>query len=172
LNVLARRNVVTGCTAMFHRELLDVALPFPLHLPRVFHDGWLALVAAAIGEVRPVPEFLVRYRQHAGQQIGVARSRADLTAPAGYDRQIKILEELELALERAGLDSRERDPIYARIEHCRTRRDLPAGLASRVRVVLREYFDGDYSRYSNGLRSVARDITATRVDGVGMRGDA
>ena len=48
LGRLLVQNFVTGCTAVANRALLGCALPFPTI---VMHDWWLALCAAALGEI-------------------------------------------------------------------------------------------------------------------------
>ena len=68
--VLIRRNVVTGATCAFRRTLLDFAVPFPADW---IHDEWLAIVAAAIGKLKCIPERLTDYRQHASNQIGIRK---------------------------------------------------------------------------------------------------
>ena len=62
---------VTGCTALFRRDLLDTALPIPEC--ETYHDWWLALVASKRDGVCYLPERLVRYRQHAANQAGASR---------------------------------------------------------------------------------------------------
>ncbi len=64
------QNVVTGCTVMVNRPLLRRALPIPREA--VMHDWWVALVAAALGEVVDVPEATVAYRQHGANDRGAA----------------------------------------------------------------------------------------------------
>lgn len=68
--VYLRRNLATGATVAFRRSLADRAMPFP---PGWVHDEWLAVVAAATGEVAVVRRPLIAYRQHGANQIGVAR---------------------------------------------------------------------------------------------------
>jgi hypothetical protein len=65
---LAFTNVVTGCTALFNRALLDLALPIPAEA--LMHDWWLALVASGLGQVAWLPEPTVLYRQHASNVLG------------------------------------------------------------------------------------------------------
>ncbi len=71
LNRLLMQNVVTGCAAMVNRPLVEKALPIPPEAVR--HDWWFALVAAMIGQVEPVGEATVLYRQHGGNQVGALR---------------------------------------------------------------------------------------------------
>jgi rhamnosyltransferase len=61
LGTLLIQNFVTGCTTLINRALLEVAVPLP---GVIMHDWWLALCAAASGQVLCLPESTVRYRQH------------------------------------------------------------------------------------------------------------
>ena len=62
---------VTGCTVLFRRDLLDMALPIPAC--EIYHDWWLALIASKRGGVIYFQERLVKYRQHAANQAGASR---------------------------------------------------------------------------------------------------
>lgn len=62
------QNVVTGCSVLMNRALLDRALPLPSQA--IMHDWWLALVAAACGRLLHLPAAALRYRQHGGNQLG------------------------------------------------------------------------------------------------------
>jgi rhamnosyltransferase len=61
------QNFVTGSTALFNNALLRAAVPMP---QVVMHDWWLALCAAALGEILYLPEATVLYRQHDRNTIG------------------------------------------------------------------------------------------------------
>jgi hypothetical protein len=67
LGRLLVQNFVTGCTVLVNRALVRAALPFP---NVIMHDWWLALCAAAMGEVLCLPEPTVRYRQHDRNTLG------------------------------------------------------------------------------------------------------
>ena len=54
---------------LFNRALLEKALPIPDNC--FMHDWWLVLFAKAYGEIALINEPLVKYRQHAHNQIGV-----------------------------------------------------------------------------------------------------
>lgn len=73
LNTLLVQNFVTGCTVLMNRELVGLALPIPV--TAVMHDWWLALCAAAFGEIRYVPIALVKYRQHGANVVGAKSYR-------------------------------------------------------------------------------------------------
>ncbi len=54
-------NTVSGHALLFHRKLLESALPFP---EARLHDWWLAFRACDNGGVKYLDEVLVHYRQH------------------------------------------------------------------------------------------------------------
>jgi glycosyltransferase involved in cell wall biosynthesis len=66
------RNHVTGCTVLTRRSVVESALPFPDQRTdcTYYHDHWIALNAALMGEVAFCPEKLVRYRRHRGNVVG------------------------------------------------------------------------------------------------------
>jgi rhamnosyltransferase len=60
---LLGRSYVLGCACAVNRALLDVALPLPDAIAS--HDWWLALCAAAAGEIECLDSPLLHYRRHA-----------------------------------------------------------------------------------------------------------
>ena len=81
---LALTNVVTGCTAMVNRALLDRALPIPSEA--LMHDWWLALVASCFGAIGWLPQPTVLYRQHGSNVLG-----AQGLGPAYWMRRLRNL---------------------------------------------------------------------------------
>ena len=71
---LLSQNVVTGCTVMVNRALLDL-LDLEPQGP-LMHDHWLALLAAAFGKIGVLFEPTLLYRQHAGNVLGAKRKNA------------------------------------------------------------------------------------------------
>jgi glycosyltransferase involved in cell wall biosynthesis len=65
---LALTNVVTGCTALVNRSLLEQALPIPSEA--LMHDWWIALVACAFGRIELLPMPTILYRQHTDNLLG------------------------------------------------------------------------------------------------------
>jgi glycosyltransferase involved in cell wall biosynthesis len=63
-------NFATGCSMMFRRRMLNIALPFPPEC--LVHDWWLAVVAASSrgGGICLVYESLTAYRQHRDNVMG------------------------------------------------------------------------------------------------------
>lgn len=71
LEVLLRRNVVTGMTFMFRAELRHKVLPIP---PSWEHDAWIAMMICLYSKLELSSNSLVRYRVHERQEIGVPLS--------------------------------------------------------------------------------------------------
>lgn len=63
-------NTVSGSAALFRRQVVDRALPFPRSAGGLFHDHWLALVGLALGEIAYVDRPLYDYVQHTGALLG------------------------------------------------------------------------------------------------------
>lgn len=68
LRHLMIQNLIVGCASLGNAVLREAALPMPAEA--MMHDWWVALVAAALGEVVDVPEATVLYRQHASNAAG------------------------------------------------------------------------------------------------------
>src|SRR5713226_4630929 len=64
-------NAVTGATMAFRSGLRRLVLPIPDDTI-LQHDGWIALIIAAVSSVLFLDEPLIKYRQHPKQQIGVS----------------------------------------------------------------------------------------------------
>ena len=85
-------NTIVGAASLFHRRLLDVALPFPEGVGWEFHDHWIGMVALATGEIAYVDRPLYDYVQHPGAVLGKVSSweadrpwwRPDLRRARGF----------------------------------------------------------------------------------------
>ena len=67
---LLGQNVVTGCTAMINRPMLELARRMPEEA--TMHDRWIGLLAASVGRARFLTGRTVLYRQHGGNVVGAA----------------------------------------------------------------------------------------------------
>jgi glycosyltransferase involved in cell wall biosynthesis len=72
LHELIVENYVTGCTVLFNRPLLEVAMPLPKRA--IMHDWWFALIAASTGKLVTLKEITVKYRQHDNNVVGAGKS--------------------------------------------------------------------------------------------------
>jgi glycosyltransferase involved in cell wall biosynthesis len=167
MDVLLPGWTVTGATMAFRSVYRELFLEIPEDLG-VIHDGWIALVVAAVSDVALVEEPLVLYRQHTGQQIGAPERRPASPPPSRarrradeYERSIRIARRLRERLARRGaaFDCGEAlARLDGKLAHMEARAALPESRLGRTPVVLRELFSMRYHQYSNGVASAARDL--------------
>jgi len=163
-DVLLRRNLVTGATAIFRRTLLSDALPLPVEW---VHDEWLGIIASATARVDLLEQPLIAYRQHGSNQIGARRDtfaekvRKALASRGSthVERAVKaeiLLARLLLMGDRVSPEILEK--VRSKIEHQRFRAALPASRLARCVPVLREAMTGRYDKFGRGIRGVVRDL--------------
>ena len=70
LKDLMIQNVITGCTVMVNRALLELAVQQEDTDDIIMHDWWCALLAAGFGKISYVDQALVLYRQHESNSVG------------------------------------------------------------------------------------------------------
>lgn len=161
-DVLLKRNVVTGATMAFKRKYIERILP----IPGVWvHDGWIALMISATEAVMPIEKPLIMYRQHAANQIGALKTpwlaeigRAQ-TKTSLYDNLVRQYEvALEMISALPGCKN-ESESLRKKVKHAQRRAELSRrGRLERWLGVAQEALMRRYHRYSNGWRSVARDL--------------
>lgn len=178
-DVYLRRNVATGATVAFRRELFERAAPLP---EGWLHDEWLAIIAAATGTVAATTQTLIDYRQHGSNVVGVEEptlaykvKRMLATSP---ERNIALAERSRVLADRlagmptaantdaaadggsvGGVPAAVRDAARAKARFERIRAGLPAARILRLPTVLRAARGGGYQRFaSQGLLDIARDL--------------
>jgi glycosyltransferase involved in cell wall biosynthesis len=175
--VLLDHNVVTGATMAFRSRFRKLATPIPTDLMHdgwpVIHDGWLALMISATAPVVFIPELLINYRQHAAQQIGLrsvleadqTEQKSTFMAAArrrnSFANELHYLQTIYERLSIHATDFPSTDPLRklrAQITHLRRRALLPKSRVRRIPAILREIVSCRYYLYSNGTRSVAKDL--------------
>ena len=182
LATLLTRQAVSGCTTAIRAELLDTVLPFPedVHpgLPTMMYDRWISLVAAAAAPVITVPERLIDYRIHPGQQVGIPALRLRRVAPRAAlhaaqlvhnrmehqrrsDYYAAHLELIDKRLSVSSLGSEQTaDRLEAATRHLNVRSSLQTGRRTRARQVAAEFRRPDgYRRFSLGAVSALGDFT-------------
>lgn len=84
---LLAQNNVTGCTVLINAALRSL-LPADAFPGLVMHDWWMALLAAAFGEIGYVDVATLSYRQHGGNAVGArdARYAASMARDGGFAR--------------------------------------------------------------------------------------
>lgn len=164
-DALLRRNIVTGATVMFRRELAEKAEPFT---PLWIHDEWLAIHASALGRMDYLPDALVDYRQHGMNQIGARkatlRDKIRMLREPRAERnehlfaRARVLTERFERFELSLTGYATVDAVRAKFEFEKARQALPASRWRRPIPVLRNAMSGGYSRFARGLNDVARDL--------------
>lgn len=70
VDLLAIANTVTGAATVISKKLLDRILPFPPRIGNIYHDNWIAILAAANGGIAYVDKPLYDYYQGSDNIIG------------------------------------------------------------------------------------------------------
>jgi glycosyltransferase involved in cell wall biosynthesis len=163
--VLLNRNVVTGATMAFLSKLRNLVLPIPENW---VHDGWIALLVSVFADLALIREPLIRYRKHAGQQIGPAAytlsERLARARRTGAEQYCTLAQQFMLAHDRlsiSGDDSRVQavlPQLEMKIKHLNTRAQMATHGVSRLPRVLEELLLRHYHRYSDGWKSAAKDL--------------
>lgn len=183
-DLLLRRNVVTGMTAAFRSVYAPLFQPIPsgaLYL----HDGWIAVMIAAVAGVVALAEPGALYRQHEGQQLGVewrspdtflGEDSARVLAGAGrggwhdFGPEIKRHRAVRDRLRERGRDFDCRAALSLvedKLAHLEARAGLPESRAARLPRVLGELLALRYHRYARGVRSAAKDLYLRAAPGGG-----
>lgn len=164
LPAILKRNLVTGTTAVFRKELGELAFQ---DATIDLHDGRLALVASLMDSLRFSPEELVGYRQHDGNQIGgkplgfgdtvvaLLKSWLDLT-----DVLRQRNSELIALLDQLGdrVPESNRALVASRIAHNSWRIALPKTRFLRIWPVLWGALRGRYQRFGRFPHDMTRDL--------------
>jgi glycosyltransferase involved in cell wall biosynthesis len=171
---------VAGTTMAFRSKYRDLILEIPDNIGLI-HDGWVALVIAAVAEVACLAEPLIKYRQHSQQLVGAlkfvptdpvretgkfGRLLAALYRTNNYvsliERGLRLRQRLAERCESFGCEA-DLEKLDARLAHLQARADVPSYIFHRLQHVLRELFSGRYHRYSNGVYSALRDVLTWNV---------
>ena len=167
LDVLLRRNVVTGATVMIRSGLLQQALPIPNGW---IHDEWIALVAAAQGGVVFSADSLVRYRQHGSNEIGARKTDYDEAKRRLQEKRTDFFRRKLLrnegiativATQPQWLGCVHSAALSAKVEFDQWRSQLPTVRIWRILPVIRRWAKGDYGRFARGFIDVIRDVALT-----------
>jgi glycosyltransferase involved in cell wall biosynthesis len=163
--VLLRHNVVCGATMAFRADLQDLLLPIP---ESWVHDGWIALMAAAVARCAAIAEPLVEYRRHEGQQIGAyapnlyqryfsavqqCRDRLE-TIAEGFTAAAERLQQFSKRLR----DSRIITALENKAGHFHAKIAMRKENTRRLPLITQELLAGHYSQYSLGWKSLAQDL--------------
>ena len=165
-DILLKRPLVTGATLAFRKRYFDLLSPIPANY---VHDRWLSFLFAILGRYELVPDPLIQYRLHKGQQMGpgslTLRDRIAKARTIGPRSYLQEIEQYRLLYERleercASFPHSERalQEIERKISHLRHRVRLRSTSAARTPMILQEMFNGGYWRYADGWKSIVKDL--------------
>ena len=161
-DTLLHRNIVTGATVLFKRDLLKLAGELPASW---VHDEWLAMVAALHGAVAVETKKLIGYRQHGNNQIGAQR----LTGRAAFHRlaesrtrrNARLLaraQDLNDYVSKAPSSAHQQRAAVQKLAHEQARSAYSRHRLARLFPVFAEWRTGRYSKYGMGVQDVVRDL--------------
>ena len=164
-------NCVTGATMAFKKELKSTILPVPIYSLNI-HDGWIAIVAATLGELFFFEDSLIYYRQHQNQQIGAMHNPQKNKYPFERNHQYAvncIKEYKKLIKEEQNLN---RINIYNYLlelhnkkhNHFKFRQELSKNIFKRVPEVLAYLIKGGYYKNRAHPLSFLKDIVGNGME--------
>jgi glycosyltransferase involved in cell wall biosynthesis len=159
---LLNHNLATGATMVFRSRFLPMVLPIP---GEWVHDGWIALLIAAVAKMEAVPEPLILYRRHERQQIGAERKglegRIETAKRTGEEEYRGMAERYGEILDRlrsfGDVSPEILRNVEGKIAHLVYRAERSQNGGSPVRVA-KELLSSRYRRYSDGWKSAMKDL--------------
>lgn len=171
--ILYLKNIVSGCTMAFRRQLWHLIRPLPKDIPFI-HDAWIALMSAIVSEVTFIDKPLIQYRLHAQQSAALERKKTSVNElmlqvrnNEKFQQYQRHLEQLRILRQRIlnlqdHIVSQRYDYLLKCIEEHERHLNVRINLSPRFFVncvqVLRELASGRYHRFSNGFKSVFADL--------------
>lgn len=162
VSVLLKRGVVTGAAFMVRADLRAAFLPIPATW---LHDDWITWLLVLKSCLIFTPQRLLGYRVHGGQHAGVPKLtlRGRLSQRREDENRMcrdraQRFRDLRTSLIDMHIDSPPGliEDIETVIQHSDARANLGSSYFARFRYVLSHY--PAYDRYSNGLRTMLKDI--------------
>ena len=165
LKVLLKHNVVTGATMAFRAELRKLILPIP---EQWIHDAWIALLLSAANiKGNFIEEPLIKYRQHSNQLIGTKKLTFNKQLRKAYLTKLDYYKQLSKSFENVlnrlalmdKLSANTELLIQSKIHHLKIRQMIHVvQYWKRWYWVFKEILNGRYNCFSNGWKSVAKDL--------------
>lgn len=168
IKILFKRNVVTGATMAFRKNIVDNVLPISKDW---IHDAWVAFFSSSIGyKGLLIDKNLIKYRVHKKQVCGIGGynknrflnsiRRVLNSSSASYIKKtnlyLKILKQLNHNIL---FNSEINKHVLDGIKHFKTREYLHNNPRwKRVYYIVKKSSLGEYKKYSNGWRSVVKDL--------------
>jgi hypothetical protein len=91
------KNNYVGCNMAFTRKVLQIALPFPKHIP--MHDLWLGIVGEFLFKTYFIPDKLLLYRRH-DSNASQTGSKSPFTLKQKIKFRLNVIKYLPLLVKR------------------------------------------------------------------------
>lgn len=169
IEILMRRNIVTGASIAFSRGYLPLIMPISKYW---VHDGWIAFLLASVGKVDVINEPLFKYRQHGKNQIGAKKltfkQKIHKVRNVGSSHYAELLNSF-VDIRTRIIDSQSQrtqnylidliDLIDKKIMHLSKRAKLSNKYSFPLFSLSYELLTGKYNKFSRGFISYLRDLT-------------
>ena len=170
IEVLLERSIVTGATMALSKKITNWILPIP---EEWVHDKWIALLTSAAEEKGIfIEEPLIKYRLHSKQSIGINMDgdkklnlieqfkRAHNTKLESYEI---VIDRLEYILNRLNevnkMTKKTNEFLKGKIKHLHERQRMHNYSPwKRINTIFKELISRRYHRFSNGWKSVLKDL--------------
>ncbi|HEY2470119.1 MAG TPA: glycosyltransferase family 2 protein [Terracidiphilus sp.] len=166
-STLLKHDVVTGATLMFRASIRRYCSPIPASW---VHDGWLAWMIALHSRLTLIPEPLIEYRIHAGQQLGVGSNalNSESTGKTSETRRqhyARVAHQFEDLLHRVLAEGwNEHDDLIVKLREkiafLKRQSTLSQSLGVRVLQMMGQL--PRYAHYGRGLGSLRTDFLLGR----------
>lgn len=162
IEVLLRRNIVTGATLAFSSKYSKLIMPISRNW---VHDAWIALLIASIGSVHVIHEPLIKYRQHSNNQIGAVKvgqykkilKRLSFTNDYFSKNYLCMVDFIKFIRENGiNVSADLLDLIKSRLSFDQSRLCLFKQFS--MNQLFRQLIDGNYHQFANGYTTFAIDF--------------
>ncbi|WP_066055788.1 glycosyltransferase family 2 protein [Robertmurraya korlensis] len=162
LDVMIRKNVVTGAAMAFRSSLTDVVFPFT----NIWvHDAWIAILISCLRntKVEIIDKPLIKYRQHANNQLGASKKNLSEQISQAKKKEKKLninFNEVINQIKEYKIDVTEDTmrKLSEKVKHMEFRNSLPKNALVRAGKVVAEASTLRYNQYSNGYKTILKDL--------------
>ncbi|WP_033007054.1 glycosyltransferase, partial [Geobacillus sp. WSUCF1] len=151
IDVLLKKDVITGCTLAFDRSYLKDILPLNENF---IHDAWIGINLELNSCLGLIDEPLIKYRIHSSQQIGLNKSkRKKVTVNDRYrNALIKLNCILEHSKNLSSLDVEKLGKVYEKKVFYEDRCE------PSLKNITMHFLRGNYFRYTSGFKAFVLDL--------------
>jgi glycosyltransferase involved in cell wall biosynthesis len=162
LDVMIRKNVVTGAAMAFRAKLTETLLPFTNNW---VHDAWIAVLISCLQntKVEIIDKPLIKYRQHANNQLGASKKnlseqisqakKKDKKQNTNFNEVINHIVDFKINVTEETMRK-----LSEKAKHMEFRNNLPKNNLVRAAKVVAEASTLRYNQYSNGYKTILKDI--------------